>query len=572
MSIRSLTGLLLAAALVALGAAAPPPAAAGVTALPQWPAAECASGALEKITGSFVKGRDNTNLAALTISGYATAGCLEPADSVWAITQFHHRYDGFTEDVMGKPWISRANGDGRFTITGRIAAPSLICLSYGLKESRGVVRSTITSCAYIFAHPANEMTPKISTPPDSQSDGLSRWPDLTSISESRCTDCLYTSPGALPASPAPPLPGAPPADVDIWPYPRDCANATIWQAFLARPAAGGWAGLTVAGSSGACNPWKRQGTVAATVYFDGSRQPGALKQDYGAMSLPWSVTGYLLQPFSARTRVPAGVTAVCVSAGLDRRADGVYARNLACAQPNDASRAKAAPKPISVKDPRVQKRLDYWPSPGVDAASYCARCLTVTPARPARPATPVAAQVWPARTPPRAFETSRDWVRPRPCTIAAITAVTSDPVTAWGAVPPVTVTAATRACPGTTLPPGTGYYFTVYDDTGGSINNKRESYNATPAPPTPTRTGLIGSHARAVCVTNGLDWVEKTTEFGLEWDTWSYNEACAAVSRDADGRLSWRPLPVDDEVVSRKLRTMPPMLGPGPVRPCLNCM
>ena len=75
-----------------------------------------------------------------------------------------------------------------------------------------------------------------------------------------------------------------------------------------------------------------------------------------------------------------------------------------------------------------------------------------------------------------------------------------------------------------------------------------------------------------MCVTNGLDWVEKTTEFGLEWDTWSYNEACAAVSRDADGRLSWRPLPVDDEVVSRKLRTMPPMLGPGPVRPCLNCM
>jgi hypothetical protein len=565
--------LLLVVGLMAPAGASPTPVpAAAAVQLPDWPTAECATATWE-ITGSFVRNWENTNFADVTITGSVSAGCAAPVDSVWAITQMHRRSDGYQESVMGTPWVSRVQ-DTTFSRTGRILMPNVLCLGHGLQQADGKVYSVHDQCAFLNTRPDSETEFGVGyTDNPLRGSELSRWPDLTTFSPAHCTDCLYLGPLGVPAAPDPgPLPGAPPRDVPVWPYARGCVQGAITKASLPRTAntAGRWSDLSVTATAGTCRSSPGRGaTAAVTVYYDGGTQHSGLVHDYGAMSLPFTVTGRRKATIRAKGRNPGGVTAVCLSDGLNRRRDGLYANHISCVTPADAEARDARPRRISTGDPRVRQRLDYWPSPGIDRATYCARCVSVLNAPRARPAVAVSEQLWPARTPPRAFNTTMDWVHPRQCAIASITDLTStivedglsdedSPVRA--AI--VSVAASVRPCPGSTLSPRTGYAFSVhYDDSSGMGS---ASYPP-PTAPAPTRTGYVSTDIRAICLTSGLDRVRYLTVY-------AYHEACVAIRYDAAHRVSFRPIPVDSEQVTGIIQHYPRMIGWSPIRPCANCL
>jgi hypothetical protein len=566
-----LLSLLLVVGLVAHPRAepAPVPAAAAVQ-LPDWPAVQCPEVSW-KITGSFARTWENTNFADVTVTGSVSAGCAAPVDSVWAITQLHGRADGYEQSVMDTPWVSRA-GDGTFSRTGRIIMPTILCLSRGLQQDSGKVYSVHDKCAFLNTKPDSETEFDVSHTDNPLRGGpLSLWPDLQTFSPAHCTDCLYLGPLGVPASPDPgPLPGAPPRNVPVWPYAKGCVQGAITKASLPRTAntAGAWSDLSVTATAGTCRSARGHGgTAAVTVYYDGGTQRSALTHDYGAMSLPFTVSRRQPTTVEAKGRNPGGVTAVCLSDGLDRRRDGLYAHNISCVAPTDAAAHGARPRQISTRDARVRQRLDYWPSPGIDRALYCARCVTVLNVPRARPIVPIPRQLWPARTPPRAFNTTMDWVHPRQCTISSITDLTSvvedvladDSPVKWAQV---SVAASVRACPGSTLSPRSGYAFSVYYDGSSGIG---EASYPPPTAPVPTRSGWVSTDSRAICLTSGLDRIQYP-------NVYAYHEACVAIRYDDAYRVSFRPIPVDSELVSGILHDYPRMIGWSPIRPCANCL
>jgi hypothetical protein len=120
-----------------------------------------------------------------------------------------------------------------------------------------------------------------------------------------------------------------------------------------------WFDATVRGWSRPCGSADAT-TLAITQYHvrDGAT--------VGLMSTPWQTAPRGTTAFSRFGRIEPDIAALCVSTGLDRRADAVVARNAVCVRPvrTGADHLVTRFAPVPLTDPLVTSELSEYPADG----------------------------------------------------------------------------------------------------------------------------------------------------------------------------------------------------------------
>jgi hypothetical protein len=117
-------------------------------------------------------------------------------------------------------------------------------------------------------------------------------------------------------------------------------------------------------------------TVALTQYH--RRDGGTV----GMMSTPWRTAISGTTSFSRFGRIEPDVAAVCLSTGLDKRADGVFARNVDCVRPvpNGSDHLVTKMVTVPLTDPLVGAPLSRYPADGTaPTAPVCRVDCMVSP-------------------------------------------------------------------------------------------------------------------------------------------------------------------------------------------------
>jgi hypothetical protein len=344
-----------------------------------------------------------------------------------------------------------------------------------------------------------------------------------------------TTPTPPPASPSPSAPAGPGATA--WPYPKACLETEIRRFEASRDPDEKTVEIhALLGASRPC--------ANATVATRGVRL--ALTQYQlidgkivGRMGSPWQTNSIGDMKFRRPGTIPGDLVALCLSTGLKDVAGGVVAEHNRCFRPkwaDDDPTVADGTEDVPTDDPSVSAPLQRFPAAGDTAPAGCWNCLITSPTAPLPTPEPM----------PYAATVEPDCVR------LSIDETTIDDRRS------IELIGTVRSC----VPDHTNelYLAAVFYGAHGGRLGRMWTIDE-PDVHEFFRSTSMRADENAICVTTG----RKQTDDG----SYAHHEVCLAIEKNAQGRLEFVRIPLNDARVMMPVDTLD---DGDPGGSCVTCL